>query len=255
MTSASTVSQSVLRLVRILEVFEQQRRPLSASAIAAALQAPRSSASALLRVLVDLSVLSLDRRAGTYFPTAHFARLGSWLSDAVVQDPAVLAAVKQVHEATSETVTLSTPTDLCVELVLVRRGVHAIAFNAEPGQRISLWGSAVGTAYLSTLPDASIRALYQRSARHKDVWSPQLGFEDIRSLVHACRDQGYATAYGTVAADAAAISVPLPANAGVRPLSLSVAGPIARIREREAVVGKLLATLARRLAASRDDRG
>ena len=59
-------------MVGVLEAFERERRALTSAELIEILGAPRSSVAALLRAMVDLSVLSLDRRSATYLPTAHF---------------------------------------------------------------------------------------------------------------------------------------------------------------------------------------
>jgi DNA-binding IclR family transcriptional regulator len=160
--NTQSVSQSVARMVGVLEAFERERRALTSAELIEILGAPRSSVAALLRAMVDLSVLSLDRRSATYLPTAHFARLAAWLDEAIVREPRVLEMLKTVQEACSETVTLSAPTDLCMEILRVERSNLVISFIAEPGQQITFWGSAIGTAYLSTLPSASLGSLYER---------------------------------------------------------------------------------------------
>ncbi len=131
-------------MVGVLEAFERERRALTSAELIQMLDAPRSSVAALLRAMVDLSVLSLDRRSATYLPTAHFARLAAWLDEAIVREPRVLEMLKTVQEACSETVTLSAPTDLCMEILRVERGNLVISFIAEPGQQITFWGSAFG---------------------------------------------------------------------------------------------------------------
>ncbi|MFM7275715.1 MAG: helix-turn-helix domain-containing protein, partial [Gammaproteobacteria bacterium] len=208
--STQSVSQSVARMVAILEAFERERRPLTSAELIALLEAPRSSVAALLRAMVDLSVLSLDRRSATYLPTAHFARLAAWLDEAIVREPRVLEMLKTVQEACSETVTLSAPTDLCMEILRVERGNLVISFIAEPGQQITFWGSAIGTAYLSTLAAPALASLYERSRRHGGALAPTQPLEEIRRQVEQAREGSCARAFGAVFADAGAIATPLP---------------------------------------------
>lgn len=238
--STQSVSQSVARMVGVLEAFERERRALTSAELIEILAAPRSSVAALLRAMVDLSVLSLDRRSATYLPTAHFARLAAWLDEAIVREPRVLEMLKTVQEACSETVTLSAPTDLCMEILRVERSNLVISFIAEPGQQITFWGSAIGTAYLSTLPSASLGSLYERSRRAGGPLAPTQTLDQIKLLVEQARTSGCARAFGAVFADAGAIATPLPPNVGIRRCVLTVAGPAERLRGKEPLISGLL---------------
>ena len=238
--STQSVSQSVARMVAVLEAFERERRPLTSAELIVLLEAPRSSVAALLRAMVDLSVLSLDRRSATYLPTAHFARLAAWLDEAIVREPRVLEMLKTVQEACSETVTLSAPTDLCMEILRVERGNLVISFIAEPGQQITFWGSAIGTAYLSTLATPALASLYERSRRHGGALAPTHSLEEIRRQIEQARENGCARAFGAVFADAGAIATPLPPTVGIRRCVLTVAGPAERLRAKEAMICSLL---------------
>jgi DNA-binding IclR family transcriptional regulator len=238
--SNQSISQSVARMISVFELFERERRPLTSADIGAALTVPRSSLGALLRTLVDLSVLALDRRSATYLPTAHFARLGAWLTESVAQDPRIYDLLKHIQAATGETVTLACPTDLCMELVHVERGNQIISFIADRGQRFSFWGTALGTAYLGTLPPSAIAPLYERCVRAGGEMAPRVPLRDITQIVASTRRSGFAEAFGAVFPDASAVSVALPEGIGIRRSVLSVAGPTDRIRQKESMLVALL---------------
>lgn len=249
--AAPSVSQSVVRLVQILELFERHQRPMGSMEICEAIGAPRSSAAALLRSMVDMSVLSLDRRTATYLPTARFARLAVWLSERFLVEGDVLDTARAVQTSVAETVTLTAVLDLHTELLLVDRGSLPISFNASPGQKISLWGTSVGTAHLSLQTDDAIAKLYERSERRADDMAPRLPLNQILARVADVRLAKYSYAEGAFVSDAAAIAVPLPPDIGVRPTIITVAGPIERIRSKRAMIANALTTEADRLARSR----
>ena len=241
MTNTS-ISQSVARLFQILELFEKERRPLSSQEIVASTGAPRSSAAALLKNLVDLSILSMDRRTATYFPTAQFGRLGSWLTEALVSDPALLGVAHDLQQEIGETVTISGPIDHCIEVLLVERSAQVISFIAEPGQKLPLWTSAVGLTYLSTLSNTAVKALFDRMSRRGGEWAPTIPLSDILEDLEVARTQGYVVGEGRIFSDATAFSISLPEHVGLRQLVLSVVGPNDRMREKKT---KIIAALDR----------
>lgn len=238
--AAPSVSQSVVRLVKVLELFEREQRPLSSYQIGAHLVAPRSSVSALLRSMVDMSILGYDRRTATYLPTARFGRLASWLNDQMALAPTVLDAAKRLMAATLETVTVSSVTGLWAELIAVERSTLPISFNVDPGAKVKLFGSAVGTAYLTTLPNPSIKALYERGQDLPPEWKPSEPVETIMRRVSEARRLGYAYARGGFVAEASAISVALPSMLALRPTMLTVAGPTQRMKAKQDLIADAL---------------
>jgi DNA-binding IclR family transcriptional regulator len=235
-----SVSQSVVRLVKVLELFEREQRPLSSSYIGDAIGAPRSSIAALLRSMVDMSILSFDRPSLSYLPTARFGRLAAWLNDKMTVAPVVLDAIKRMLAATVETITLSSVTGLWAELIAVERSTLPISFNLDPGAKVKLWGSAVGTAYLTTLSNPSIKALYQRGQSAPAGFAPTEPLEKVLRQVSDARRLGYAFARGGFVAEASAISVPLPTELAIRPTLLTVAGPTQRIKAKQTLIAEAL---------------
>lgn len=226
----SSTSQSVGRAFRLFEAFANERRPMASHEIAALIGAPRSSAAALLKTLCDLNMLRIDRRTATYFPTARFAELGVWISDGAIYPPELLDGLKQLCSATGETVTLGTFNDLQIELVRVERSEQAISFTAEPGQKLPLWGSGVGTAFLSSLQASQIRSLYRRSAKRGLLGPRMPALSLVLAAVDTARSKGWAIAEGAVFPDASAVSMPTSAVANTRTLVVSVVGPTIRMK-------------------------
>lgn len=236
----SSTSQSVGRTIELFAGFAREKRALSASEIAGIIDAPRSSCAALLKTLVDLDMVSVDRRTATYFPTARFAELGAWISDGSIYPPRILEIMHELRAVTGETITLATSNDLMIELVQVERSEQAISFAAEKGQKFSLWGTGVGTAYLASLDAAQIRALHRRCETRKLVPKQAPPIEEILGAVAEVKRNGFTIAEGAVFADASAIAAPAPVKVNGRPLVVSIAGPTARMKSRYAALGALL---------------
>lgn len=229
--------RTVGRMIKLLELFGQQQRPLSSADITAGLDAPRSSVAGLLKALVEQGVLSIDRRAATYFPTARLAPFGTWMAGAFIADEQVRELLANLQRQTGETVLLTTPVDLALEVVDVVLGTEFIALLAKPGQRFQLWGSAVGSAYLTGVPKATIASMYERAVRGTPPGSPSpIPLKAVMEMVEHTRRQGYIMKAGAVEAGVAAVAAPLPAWAGPRPLVISIGGPERRIEAKEAVI-------------------
>lgn len=243
----SDASRSVARIAALFELFERERRPLSSTEIGESLDIPRSSTGTLLKALVQLGWLSIDRRRATYFPGARLARLTGWLLSELLLDDRVLRALELLCVSTGETVTISCANDLEVEILHARGPTSGIHLVVKEGQRIPLWGSAIGTAYLTTLHDSTIRSMYRRSQHDARGRRPAVSIVEVLRTVRRARRDGYAFVDGFVVPDVAAISAPLPDEIGPRPLIVSVGGPAERLGVQAdiiaAALGKFIATI------------
>ncbi|MDA5194423.1 IclR family transcriptional regulator [Govanella unica] len=235
-SASSDMSRSVRRLIRLYELFEVERRPLTSIEIMAALDAPRSSVANLLKALAELNMLTADRKTATYFPSARFAQLGSWILNTWLPSQEFLDMMNSLRDTTVETVVLSTPTDIEMEVVHAVGGLGHIALVVQPGQRFPLWASAVGSAYLATQPSSLVTALTKRVVTRGLVKMDDPYLTNLAEDVRRSRDQGFAVAYGSIVPDVGVVAMAVPAQLAPRPLVISVGGPADRIKRVEKLI-------------------
>lgn len=233
----ASVSQSVSRCFALYALFADRQSGLTAAQIAEHLQAPRSSVAALLKELSELSLVSLNRRTLTYLPTMKFAQLGSWLSDPAHFPPSLAETMEDLQRTSGETITASWPIDHEMEIIRVIKSRNPISFVADIGQRLPLWHSSVGLAFLASLTNSQIQARWEKDRRIvKGV--PDL--DEILFLVGAVRDDGLAIVHGGVFNDASAMALVVKYELDGRPLVLSIAGPEPRVRAHQGKLSELL---------------
>ncbi len=251
----SDTALSVARIAALLELFEHERRPLSSQEIARHLDIPRSSLGTLLKALVGRHWLSADRRRATYFPGARLARLTGWLQGGALIDDRLRDAVSHLCRQTGETISLSAMGDLDLEVIHVDSQEVGVQLVVQPGRRMPLWTSAVGTAFLATLPDPTVRSLHARSGRRaaRDGHGALPPLTAVLRRLRTTRAAGgvsYASA--AVIDGVSAVAVGLPDEIGPRPMVLSVGGPSERIATaRDSIEAALRATLAALAAGAR----
>lgn len=235
----SDLTLTLRRLEGLLDHFARERRPLSSAEICSALAAPRSSVAALLKALVQMGWLTNDRRAATYLPTAKFATLGSWVLDEALLAPELIEAIQVLQMETGETVSLSAPADLGLEVLHVVGPDSGIRLVIQVGVRLALWGTAIGTAYLATIADPTIRSMYRRTEATDTP--PKVTLRTAMLGIRRARDNdGVAFAESAVVPDVAAISLALPATMAPRTLVVSIGGPISRVRARREAIEETL---------------
>jgi IclR family acetate operon transcriptional repressor len=221
-------SVSVIRSFKVFDALARARHPLSSAEIARAIEAPRSSTADLLRTLVGLNLLSIDRRSATYFPTARFSSLGNWLEQSWLGAGGLREVLRGFAEQCGETTVLSTPTDLEIEIVAVFETQAGIAWSPEVGQRYPVFGSAIGTSYLATLPVSTIRAMHRRIGSSQR--QPELAtvLQDVR----ATQRSGYAWNMGGFNPEVAALACHLMHDSVQRPMFIAIGGPLKRMLEK-----------------------
>lgn len=237
-----SLSRSATRALDVLEYFGEVRRPLRAVEIARHLELQPSSANQLLKTMLESAHLAFDASTKTYLPSPRLTRFGSWMAATYGSNEPLRHAIAEVHVASGEVVTLTTPNDLFMQVVdLADEALPSDGRDsAERGLRVSMFGSAIGAAYLSTITVAEVRRLAERA---------RISNEDCeRLLPRLARVRTAGFADGPSAQDAVwSVATPVPQRYASIPLVLGLAGPADRIRSRRQELAHLLRSAVIRL--------
>ena len=239
---ADSLVKSAARALDILELFAERREPLNATQIATALSYPKSSLSVLLKSLIIQGYLSSSPAGDGLFPTLKLARLGDWVPAALLGSETLLPLLSALRDRTGETVTLTIAADLNMRCVHALIGTHPISLQVEEGVLFPTIGTAIGTMYLATQPDAVARGLFDRWARQVPPRSAAK-WAELERAIAAARTDGYACAYDIVIPDTGAIAMPIRAGANGEILIVGVAGLNHRMHQSEAGIIKAMRTL------------
>lgn len=147
------MSKIVERTLDFLELFADQKRPLSLSDISRLLRIPASSCHDVLQTLQNRGyIYELAPRAG-YYPTRRLFDLAKTISD---HDPVTLRAdilLRSVRDTLDESVLLAKVSGLQATYLLTFEPSHPLRFLANVGDRVrSLYATSGGKAILSSLP-------------------------------------------------------------------------------------------------------
>ena len=242
-TDRRSLSRSATRALDVLEYFGQMRRPLRAVEIARRLILHPSTTNQLLKTMVESAHLTFEAGTKTYLPSPRLTGFSRWMIDAYGGDERLRHMIGQVHSASGEMVTLTTPNDLFMQ-VIDYAGFDAddeSLDGAERGLRVSMFGSAIGAAYLSALPRPELRRLAGRAR------IPESEHAAVLEWMARIRQEGFAdgpSADGTIWS----LAVPLPAASFSVPLVLGLAGPSERVRANLPGLGKILRAAVKDLA-------
>ena len=237
---ADNLVKSAARALEILELFAVRREPMNATQIGATLGYPKSSLSVLLKSLISQGYLSSSRGDGGLFPTLKLTRLGDWVPAALLGSETLLPLLSALRDRTGETVTLTIPVDLNMRCVHALIGTHPISLQVEEGVSFPTIGTAIGTMFLATQPDAVIRRLFDRWVKHGHSASK---WDELQSAIAAARADGYTSAYDIVLPDTGAIAMPIRAASSGEILIVGVAGLNHRIHQGSPAILKAMRAL------------
>lgn len=222
--------KSATRAIEILEYFKRVRQPRAMSEIAVALGYPQSSTTVLLKTLVTLGYLNFDRSDRLYFPTPKVTSLGDWIPRALFGTSRVLDALRDVHAATGETVSIGTRNDVYLQYVQIIQSVHALRFHVDEGTLRPLTQSAVGWMLLSTMPDDKIDNIVRRANIATPKASERVKIGDMMEKVHEIRQTGFCWTENVPFLGGGTICVLLPISIQNQPVVLGLGGAAERIR-------------------------
>ena len=222
--------KSASRAIEILEYFQDLRRASAMSEIAAALGYPQSSATVLLKTLVNMGYLNFDRRDRVYFPTPKVTTLGDWIPRALFGSSSVLDAMRDVHAATGEGVGLSTKNDVYLQYLQNLQSTHELRFVISEGTLRPLTQSGIGWMLMSPMADDKIDNIVRRAniASEKDQ---RVTVAAIMEKIKEIRLKGYCFSQDVPFIGGATISMLLPVKILNQPAVLFLGGAKARFAE------------------------
>ncbi|WP_404477802.1 IclR family transcriptional regulator [Novosphingobium sp. BL-52-GroH] len=231
------VIKSVQRVFEIFEWFDQQRKPASATTVARALGYPVSSTNSLVKSMAERGYLTFDPIARDYFPTLQLAQKAAWMDRGCYGPGGLRSLVRELQDATGETVTLSCQNDLQMVFVEVASPVRRVEPpTASVGGPAPLFRSAVGFSALSCRSDREVSGLLSRYNRRTYRSSAKADPGNVLEKVRRARTYGHSIGYGLFVENTGAIAWALPRKGTGHPAVIAVGGPSERIRTNERAI-------------------
>jgi DNA-binding IclR family transcriptional regulator len=153
------MSKIVERTLDFLELFAEQKRPLSLSDISRLLHIPVSSCHDVLQALQDRGYLYELAPRGGYYPTLRLQDMGQTIAD---NDPIVLRAdimLRAMRDTLDESVLLAKTNGLRATYLLAFQPTHPLRFLVNVGDDVrNLYATSAGKALLAHLDPKALAA-------------------------------------------------------------------------------------------------
>lgn len=153
------MSKIVARTLDFLELFADQKKPLSLSEIARLLQIPASSCHDVLRAMQERGYIYELSPRGGYYPTLKIFQIAKTIADS---DPVLLRAdllLRALRDRLDESVLLAKATALNALYLLTFEPTHPLRFLTRVGDSVrSLHATSAGKALLGSLTDPELNS-------------------------------------------------------------------------------------------------
>jgi DNA-binding IclR family transcriptional regulator len=222
--------KSAIRALQIMELLANANRPLRAIEISTPLGISPSSASQLLKAMMDWAYLLFDPVTKRYYPSPLVAKFAA----PITTDYFGPGALDRLMDAALETF------DALVSILASQGTFMQVMDNRFPqqserivahaarkseddiGTQIPLFGSCTGAAWLSCQSEATVRTAIRLCRRY--LGSQANDAEFIMERLRRIREQGYA--YGGISSDdgCRTLALPLPPTSNGIVLVMSLFG-------------------------------
>ena len=216
------------RTLDLIELFAQERRPLSLSDLAARLGMPVSSTHALINTLLDRGYLYQAGKRLGYFPTRKLKQMSDAIADAAPLHATFGPRLAQLRDACGETVLLTKRQGDAVTNLEVYESAQSVRFSPVVGDLKPMHSTAAGKAILSVLPAEQMIQILARLKLERHTEFTITDRVKLASDVARGRKRGWYQIVGENIRDLMSIAMPLCIGGEI--YAVTIGGPIQRVR-------------------------
>jgi DNA-binding IclR family transcriptional regulator len=245
------MSKIVERTLDLLELFAEQKRPLSLSDIARLLKIPVSSCHDVLQAMQARGYLyEIAPRAG-YYPTLRLQKLGKEIGD---HDPVVARAdllLRSLRDTLDESVLLAKVSGMQAIYLLVFEPTHPLRFLTKVGDAVrSLYATSGGKALLGSLDERALTGFLRTTNLVPMTARTITDKAALRDDIALGRQRGWYANNQESQDGVTTISAPFRWNNAV--YIVTVAGPTSRVEPRLGQASTLILNVCRMLEMRAD---
>jgi IclR family transcriptional regulator, pca regulon regulatory protein len=221
-------NSSVGKALALLETFGGKRRALNLAELAAGARMTTSSAQRCTHTLARLGYLRRDARVRRWVLTPHALALShAYLAGHTLLEQATTHLI-DLNQASGESVSLSEPDG--TDMVFIARfpSLKRFFIHMPVGQRLPMYCTASGRAYLSALAPAAARRILGRSRLRALTPHTITDPREILRRIAAARECGYAWSDQECYRGDLTIAAPVLGEDGLPVAAVNVSAPTSR---------------------------
>jgi IclR family pca regulon transcriptional regulator len=221
-------NSSVGKALALLETFGGERRALNLAELAAGARITTSSAQRCTHTLARLGYLRRDARVRRWVLTPRALALAhAYLAGHTLLEQATTHLI-DLNQASGESVSLSEPDG--TDMVFIARfpSLKRFLIHMPVGQRLPMYCTASGRAYLSALPPAAARRIVGRSRLRALTPHTITEPREVLRRIGAAREWGYAWSDQECYRGDLTIAAPVLGEDGLPVAAVNVSAPTSR---------------------------
>jgi DNA-binding IclR family transcriptional regulator len=247
------VVKSASRALEVIELFNEQRRPLRLLEIYQLLDYPQSSATHLMKTLVQLGYMNYNRSTRTYVPSCRVRGLGSWMSASMYGQQRYHRMLEVLQQRTDETVALSLQNNLYIQYFIIKLPAHRFKASPLEGNMRLMTDSTSGLALLSRMSDRQVDKICRNVNYYESEVGDRVDIAAVLKELAWVRHVGYCSRDDAPAPGISSLAFPLDETLYGIPLALGVGGMTDRLQNAKSEIVKAVrATIAEFNAEWRD---
>jgi len=234
----------------LFEYLADVRSPVTIGDISANLNIPQSSASALVKSLVESGYLTKTKTSRHYAPTLRLPMLGGWMDRQPTILSPLISQMQTLCARFEETFVLAMRNGIYSQYIMVESGPGTIRQHVETGSLRPLLCASTGWAMLARDHDDDIGKLirHTRNETENSYWRETA--KTAPAHIALTRKNGFAFSEGPDAKGTAGIAIALPSHEAHNSLALAAAGTTEAIGQKKDALAAALLDI--RPAFSRD---
>jgi IclR family transcriptional regulator, KDG regulon repressor len=223
-------SRSIRRMVSVLDLLLRRDEPASVVEIARSLSIPRSTAYGIVNVLVEARYLDSRGNGSRYFLGPKLFELGMAYRNKIDLLSEGASIVKELRDATGETVQLSVLDSDMLLVLMKEEGSHPVRIISRVGSRVPVNWAAGGRLIVSDLDDDELRRLLRSTVRPSPTGKASTDVDFLVRQVRKTRKQGYSIEIGETNEHAGCVAAPVFDASGRCAAAISIAAPEQRLK-------------------------
>ena len=228
----------------LLEMFRETLQPATLAEISDRLGWPRSSTYNTLYTLSERGYLYEPEHRGAFYPSPQWLSLATTVSEAQPLPAGVHGLLTDLVAETGETSLIAAQAGTNVIFLDVVESPALIKYAAKIGDRAPITASCSGRAILAQFSAKQLGQTLRQVKFEKLTETTLLSIEDVEMEIRRSVERGYHRNTGDRNAELFGVSLPLPSVG--RRLSVTVAGPAYRIKDRfDEMASKLISAVKR----------
>jgi len=225
------IVKSASRIFEILELFDQQQRPMPAVEISDSLGYPLASTHELLKTMVELGYFKYGEPKWAYAPSSRFAEILEWVRDSVSDDTRIINFMSALNSRTKETINLSRSIGHEMKIIKGLETQYQLGVSSKPGTHMPITQSLTGITSLAVLSDEKVEEQLNQ-LQYIDVQQAEsFDIEIVYEIIREVRTRGTATRADIMMRGIGAVCFPIKSNQSDEILVAGIVGPSDRILE------------------------